>query len=115
MRPISEQVNVHRVGHTVERQLDTTLWLLLNGDLGLQDLTPALAGFYSIGFADGQDSLRARLQTETDTADRLYERLHHGKDLPDVQLRRMRAAAAEYWEEVVGPLIAAQHAQRGNS
>ncbi|ANJ26651.1 hypothetical protein ATC03_07940 [Agromyces aureus] len=66
----------------------------MSAEIGLHDLTPALAGFYSVGFNDGQESMAAE-------RDRLYERLYYGKELPDVRLRRMRAGAAAYWEEFV--------------
>lgn len=89
------------VGHTVERQLDSALWRLVLGDLGLHDLTPALAGFYSLGFAHGQESPSPQIEQAEADRDSLYERLYYGKDLPDVRLRRMRAAAEEYWQELM--------------
>lgn len=90
------------VGHTVEKQLDGSLWRLVLGELGLQDLTPALRGFYSIGFAHGQESMRRPLDQAEADRDRYYERWQHGADLPDVRLRRMRAEAEDYWRELIG-------------
>lgn len=90
------------VGHLVEKQLDSTLWRLVSGELGLHELPPALAGFYSIGFAHGQESVQAQLEQAQSDRDRYYERWYNGKDLPDARLRRMRAAAEEYWEELIG-------------
>lgn len=103
------------VGFTVEKQLDATLWRLVTAELSLHECTPAIRGVYSLGFWDGQDSLRARLQDAEDAADRYYEQAFHGKELADVRLRRMRIAADEYWEEVVGPLVAAEAEKRGEA
>lgn len=101
------ELNIHLthstglVGHTVEKQLDASLWRLVIGEIGLHDCTPALAGWFSIGFAYGQESMQPKLEQVEDERNQLYERLHHGKDLPDVRLRRMRAAADEYWQELM--------------
>lgn len=89
------------VGHTVERQLDAALWRLVTGEIGLQDCTGALVGWYSVGFTHGQESLQPELEQTEAERDTLYERLHHGKELPDVRLRRMRAAAEDYWHEFI--------------
>lgn len=89
------------VGATVERQLDASLWRLVQGEVGLHDLTPALVGFYSIGFAHGQDSLRPELERAQHDRDTYYERwTNPGQLLTDVRLRRMREAAEEWWQEM---------------
>lgn len=88
------------IGHTVEKQLDAALYRLITGECSLHEYTSALRGFYSCGFWDGQESLRAKLENAEDARDRLYERLYHGKDLPEIRLRRMLAAAEEHWNEI---------------
>jgi hypothetical protein len=85
------------------------------GEIEIWQLPRPLAGLYHLGYYAGRDSHEPRVVRLESECDRLYERLYYGRDLPDVQLRRMRAAAEDYWEHVVGPLIASQHEQRGNS
>ncbi|MGW9167909.1 hypothetical protein [Agromyces sp. NPDC055658] len=99
---------VQLIGYTVEQQLDGALYRLLSGECGLHDLTPALQGFYASGFWDGQESLRARLESAEDARDQLYERIHGGTDYPELRLRRMRAAAEDYWREFVDSAVDTQ-------
>ncbi|TFC26996.1 hypothetical protein E3O55_13025 [Cryobacterium sp. MDB1-18-2] len=61
------------IGATVEKALDATLWRLKSGELGLEDLTPALAAFYTIGHADGMAQMVYRLQQVEADRDRYYQ------------------------------------------
>lgn len=62
----------HLVGHTVEKALDATLWRLVLGEIGLHELTPALAGFYHVGHADGVASQAGLLRQARHDAERMY-------------------------------------------
>jgi hypothetical protein len=67
------------IGATVEKSLDATLWRLRTDEIGLDDLTPALAGFYLAGHAAALASVLpelTRVEQERDQAasdrDRYY-------------------------------------------
>lgn len=100
-----------RIGHTVEKQLNAALYRLLTGECGLHEFTTSLQGWYSCGFWDGQQSLRAQLEDAEDARDLLYERLYYGEELPEIRLRRMRAAAEAHWEAIGAQL----EAERGDA
>lgn len=97
----------HLVGASVEGQLDAALTGLLGGVFGLHDLTPALAGFYSVGYDAGRASLEGELERARDEAARWYEIAHHpgAADYPDFIRRRLDAAAGTF------PLHASDTAQ----
>jgi hypothetical protein len=44
------------VGHSVEKQLGATLWQLFDGTLGLHELTPSLAAWWSLAYEEGRCS-----------------------------------------------------------
>jgi hypothetical protein len=52
--------------------MDATLWRLISGEIGLRDLTPALAGFYTLGFDAGRASLTTELDQACSDRDRYY-------------------------------------------
>lgn len=57
------------IGHTVDAELDATLWRLVSGDLTLSDLTPALRDWWVVAAEFGRQT------ANTDRIDRLtYER-----------------------------------------
>lgn len=90
------------IGATVEKPLDASLWRMVTGEICLHDLTPALAGFYSVGFEDGRQSLAHELAKAENERDTFYERwANPGKELTEVRLRRAREAAEDYWDEFV--------------
>ncbi|MEB0265899.1 hypothetical protein [Cryobacterium sp. 10I5] len=60
------------IGATVEKALDATLWRLKSGELRLEQLTPALAAFYTIGHSDGMAQMLYRLQQVEADRDRYY-------------------------------------------
>ena len=76
-------------GAPVEKPLDRTLWMMLEGQIGLHDLTPSLAGFYYAGHADGIGSLQARIAYLEHTADRLYVAAFNDRDLAKRIQQRM--------------------------
>lgn len=99
---ISENQPHARIGATVEKALDATLWRLVTGEIGLQDCTSAIVGLYAIGFEHGRQSVLPLLERAQDERDRYYERWQNpGKELTDMRLRRMRENAADYWEQFV--------------
>lgn len=84
------------VGSTVEKALDATLWRLKSGDIRLEELTPALMGFYTLGHADGIALMARELQQCAADRDRYYsaafnprEPITIGKSYAD--LERVRA------------------------
>lgn len=91
----------HRlIGASVEKALDTTLWQLVLGEIGLHDCTPAIVGLYSIGHAHGVESVLEQLRQAENDRDRYFELwANPGKDLTDIRLRRMRQASEEYWRQ----------------
>ncbi|TFD48715.1 hypothetical protein E3T46_14900 [Cryobacterium sp. Hh11] len=67
------------IGHTVQKALDAALWRLRNDEISLDDLTPALAGFFLAGHAAALASVLpdlTRAEQERDqansSADRYY-------------------------------------------
>ncbi|TFB46510.1 hypothetical protein [Cryobacterium tagatosivorans] len=64
--------DTHKVGATVEKALDSALWRLKSGEIRLEDLTPALMGFYSIGHTDGMAVMAHELQQCAADRDRFY-------------------------------------------
>ena len=62
----------HKVGATVEKALDSALWRLKSGEIRLEDLTPALMGFYSIGHTDGMAVMAHELQQCAADRDRYW-------------------------------------------
>jgi hypothetical protein len=60
------------IGSSVESQLEATLWRLQRGEIGLQNLTPALRGWYAVAHDEGRVSRQATIDKLTATADRLY-------------------------------------------
>ncbi|HEY5224961.1 MAG TPA: hypothetical protein VIJ18_18175 [Microbacteriaceae bacterium] len=87
------------IGSTVEKSVDATLWKLVLGQIGLHDLTPALAAFWTLGHASGIASCRAQIARLENEADRLYVQAFNPKDRAKLIRERMDAAAADYWEE----------------
>lgn len=86
------------IGATVESALDQTLTRLTEGEIGLHELTPALAGWYCRGYDDGRDSVRPELdQAEADAA-RLYELHYNPKRKLTPTLNRWVEAAIEHVE-----------------
>ncbi|KGJ71901.1 hypothetical protein GY21_18960 [Cryobacterium roopkundense] len=68
------------IGCTVEKPLDAALWRLRSGEIGLEDLTPGLAGFctlshadgYAAGFTAGVASVAVELRQAISDRDRYY-------------------------------------------
>ncbi|MFF2495846.1 hypothetical protein [Agromyces sp. NPDC058064] len=88
----------HLIGASVEKALDGALWDLIHGRTGLHELTPALAGFYTLGHAAGIKSAEltiARLQFE---ADRLYVQAFNPADRARIIQQRMDEHFAAEWE-----------------
>ncbi|NEN07614.1 hypothetical protein G3T36_17290 [Diaminobutyricibacter tongyongensis] len=86
----------------------------MTNEIGLHDCTPAIIGLYSIGYDHGRQSMLPELERAQDDRDALYERCYNpGSKLADVRLRRMRAAAEEYWAEFVAQAAAEQAATEG--
>lgn len=87
-------------GHTVETELGALLDRLIVGSLGLHELTPALAGFITLGFDQGRASrdrevaaLRQQLDQALRDRDTYYERLMNpGVKLTELHQRRERQA-----------------------
>ncbi|MFC5791915.1 hypothetical protein EDM22_13805 [Agromyces tardus] len=95
-------MSADKIGATVEKALDATLWRLITGEIALHELTPALAGFYTIGHAHGVESVLERLRNTEHERDRYYELwTNPGTQLTDIRLRRMREAAEDYWRVFV--------------
>lgn len=88
-------------GSTVEKPLDATLWDLVQGRIGLNDLTPALAGFYTLGHHDGIASCKARIARLEQDADRLYVQAFNPADRAKLIRERMDNASESYWEQFV--------------
>lgn len=89
----------HLIGATVEFHLDRVLWQLVRGEIGLQDLTPALAAFYHFGHADGIASVQPALERARADADRYYAHwTNPGRKLARTRRSAMDAAAAEHWQ-----------------
>jgi hypothetical protein len=65
------------IGHTVEKALDAALWRLRTGEIGLEDLTPGLAGFCTLshddGFKAGVESVAIELRQALSDRDRYYQ------------------------------------------
>ena len=75
------------IGHTVEKALDAALWRLRKDEISLDDLTPALAGFYLAGHAAALASVLpelTRTEIERDQAvsdrDRYYRAAFSPRD-----------------------------------
>ena len=72
MRPIQGDL----IGCTVEKPLEAALWRLRLGEIGLEELTPALAGFCTLfhadGFKAGVESVQPALKQATADADRYW-------------------------------------------
>jgi hypothetical protein len=60
------------IGSSVEKQLDAALWRLQNAEIGLQDLTGSLRGWYTVGYDAGRASCQATIDKLSATCDRLY-------------------------------------------
>jgi hypothetical protein len=73
---VSEAGNISNcptlIGASVEGPLDAALWQLQSGKIGLQDLTPALRGWYAVAYDDGRASCQATIERLSATCDRLY-------------------------------------------
>ncbi|POH67630.1 hypothetical protein C3B61_06975 [Cryobacterium zongtaii] len=54
--PIPAGRPVSKIGATVEKALNASLWRLRLGEIGLQDLTPALMGFCTLSYDDGYEA-----------------------------------------------------------
>lgn len=67
------------IGHTVERQVDSTLWLLVRGEIELHQLTPALAGLYHVGYMDGRAAMQPDLDRAIADRDRFYRKAYPSK------------------------------------
>jgi hypothetical protein len=94
----------HPIGHTVEAQLCAALDALLDGSVGLHELTPSLAGFYTVGHWHGSRSRDLELARVADERDALYERLYNpGMRLTEVRQRRIDQAIDAAFE--AGSLI----------
>jgi hypothetical protein len=103
------------IGASVENQLDAALWRLLNGEIGLQDLTPALRGWYTVAHDDGRASCRATIDKLTATADRLYMAAYGSKlkvapntpSYAELERRRGNVERAEQIERDLAAMFAA--------
>jgi hypothetical protein len=84
------------IGATVDDHLEATLWRLVAGEIGLHQLTPALAGFWSLAYDQGRASRQAELDRANADADRYYRAAY---DTREHQLRRIDIAAENYWQD----------------
>lgn len=88
-------------GHTVETELGALLDRLIVGELGLHELTPALAGLVTYGFECGRGSqdpeladLRRQLARAEHERDLYFARLHNpGRRLHETIQDRLDTAA----------------------
>lgn len=86
------------IGARVEDQLDRVLWDLVRGDVELHQLTPALAGTYNLGFADGRASLEPALEQARRDAARYYELAYNpGRQLSELRQRRIDEQLETAW------------------
>jgi hypothetical protein len=76
------------LGWTVEGPLDKTLWQLHAGQIGLQDLTPALRGWYTLAYDDGRASLQTALDRANADADRYYLEMCRRPAVPIIDANR---------------------------
>lgn len=60
------------IGASMEKPLDATMWRLVLGEIGLHELTPGLAAFYTLGHAAGVDSIAPQLAQAIADRDRYY-------------------------------------------
>lgn len=86
------------VGAAVEKQLDATLWRLIAGEIGLHDLTPALAGWYTLGYDAGRAAILPQLQGAEADRDRYYRAAY---DTPERLRERLDQGARDYWNEFI--------------
>lgn len=87
-------MTLHLEGGSVEDQLADRLHRLATGRLDLWQLTPSLAGFYTLGHEHGRQSLAQRLEQAEDEAARWYEIANNpGLEYRAHVLRRLDAAA----------------------
>ena len=85
-------------GASVENHLDSILWRLVRGELGLHQLTPSLAAFWHLGYDDGRASLLPQLRQAEADRDRYYLRAF---DTPNRRRQRLDEAARESWNEIL--------------
>ncbi|AZZ52813.1 hypothetical protein [Rathayibacter festucae] len=88
------------VGACVETGLHQALTDVLDGRLGLHQLTPALAGFWTIAYDQGRASRQPEIDRLQAEADRLYLRANNTPEkLREVVRLRLDEGAARYWVE----------------
>ena len=92
------------VGHTVEKQLDKILWELVRGDIELNQLTPALAGLWTVAYFDGLEAGKATadaaVRAQVDRLEHLaslwyFVACNPGKTAADYRRNAVDAAWAE--------------------
>jgi hypothetical protein len=88
------------IGATIERHLETVLWRLVDGDLDLTDLAPALRAWWLVAYDQG----RASRQPEVDRLSAECDRLHliaynTPEQVRDIYIKRMDEGALRYWSE----------------
>lgn len=84
------------IGASVEDDLDAVLWQLVDGEVELHQLTPGLAGFWSLAYDQGRASRQAEIDRANADADRYYRAAYDSLALRN---QRFDVAAARYWNE----------------
>lgn len=86
------------IGRAVENELDSTLWRLIVGEIGLHEVTPALAAFWHLGYDAGRASLLPELHQARADRDRYFRAAF---DTPDQMRQRLVDGARDFWSEFV--------------
>lgn len=80
----------------VENRLDATLWALVAGDIGLEDLPRAQLALWTVAYEAGRASVLPHLRQAEADRDRYFNAAYGSSD----QLRhRLDESAKDYWSE----------------
>jgi hypothetical protein len=60
------------IGASVDAELDATLWRLVNGEIAIHDLTPALAAWWHVAHYFGEQSCQKEIRRLNRQLDRQY-------------------------------------------
>lgn len=70
MAPAPDRTAARLIGAPMQKPLDAALWRLVTGEIGLQDLTPGLMGFYTLGHDAGMQAAQSAAQERADALQR---------------------------------------------
>jgi hypothetical protein len=87
---------VTRIGHTVDAELDATLWKLVAGEIQLSDCTGAIQDLWAVAAEQGRTlANRDRIERLTYERDMFYALWANGWTLGEYMRRRTEALWAE--------------------